>query len=165
MSKWIEVIPVPAADAETTVRTVLLHLIARFGTPAEFICDNGPAFKGVFEDFCNDRRIPIRFITPGMPRSNGLVERAVKTVKRALQNMPPSYIMLYHGAPKGLANILLGYRITPQASTGWSPAHIMFAQNLAFNSDKYASKVDPIDYLEAEDHLERLQTSYCFGPK
>jgi hypothetical protein len=84
-SKWIEVIPVPKADSETTTRLVLMNIIARFGTPAEFICDNGPPFLGKFQDFCEERGINIRFITPGMPRSNGLAERAVKTVKYALK--------------------------------------------------------------------------------
>jgi transposase InsO family protein len=62
-----------------------MNIIARFGTPAEFICDNGTPFLGRFEEFCKEKGIHIRWITPGMPRSNGLAERAVKTVKYALK--------------------------------------------------------------------------------
>jgi hypothetical protein len=54
---------------------------------------------------------------------------------------------------EGLPNILLGYRITPQASTMVSPAQLLFAQDPAVNADKYAKDLGPIDYL-ALDHDE-----------
>ena len=84
-SKWIEAIPCATADALTTLREVLLNLISRYGTPGEVLTDNGTAFKGEFEQFLAKRQVTHRFITPGLPRSNGLAERAVKTVKYALK--------------------------------------------------------------------------------
>jgi hypothetical protein len=48
-SKWIEVIPVKDLSAETTLQAFLLNVIARYGTPAEIISDNGTAFKGEFK--------------------------------------------------------------------------------------------------------------------
>jgi hypothetical protein len=168
-SKWVEVFPVPKADAVTTVRLVLLNLIARYGTPAEVICDNGGPFQAEFEKFCASRHINLRHITPGLPRSNGLAERAVQTVKHALQKHAAEQHNASTWDTEGLANILLGYRITPQSSTGLSPAQILFAQNPAVNADFYASREPPIDYLNDDPEvavrqlLERSQIAEQFG--
>ena len=168
-SKWIEAFPVPTADAITTVRIVLLNLIARYGTPAEIICDNGAPFLKEFVQFCKARHIRQRFITPGLPRSNGLAERAVQTVKHALQKHAAEQHSASTWDAEGLASILLGYRVTPQASTGLSPAQILFAQNPAINADHYASKQPPIDYLNdnasqiAEQLLARAHIAEHYG--
>ena len=84
-SKWVEVLPVAQQDAATTVNQFILNIVARYGTPAEVVSDNGPPFKGEFSTFCSQRGIKQRFITPDVPRSNGLAERAVQTVKFALR--------------------------------------------------------------------------------
>ena len=94
-SRWVEVFPVPKADATTTVRLVLLNLVARYGVPAEVICDNGAPFLAEFHKFCAAKHIKLRHITPGLPRSNGLAERAVQTIKHSLQK---------HAAEKHNAN-------------------------------------------------------------
>jgi hypothetical protein len=160
LSKWIEVIPVPKADSATTTRLVLLHLIARFGTPAEIVCDNGPPFQGEFMKFCAERRIRMRFITPGVPRSNGLAERAVQTVKYALRKNAAESHHALDWCSHGLANILLGYRITTQASTQLSPAQILFAQNPAVNADHYAREMGSIEYLD--DDIEKITKQLMF---
>jgi len=157
-SKWIEVIPVPVADSETVRRIVQLHLVARYGVPAQIICDNGSPFKGLFEAFCEDRLIDLHFITPGLPRSNGLAERAVKTIKRALQK----HAAWSHGAKTwdtdGLANILLGYRCTRQSSSGLSPAQILYAQDPAVRADKWISQRKPMDFMDEEASADELLT-------
>ena len=166
-SKWIEVFPVPKADAETTVRLVLLNLVARYGTPGEVVCDNGAPFKGLFKEFCESRHIQTRYITPGLPRSNGLAERAVKTVKYALKKHAAEVKNASTWDTEGLAAILLGYRITPQSSTGLSPAQILFAQNPAVNADVYAARQPPVNYDDpvaaAKQLAARAEVAQQFG--
>ena len=149
-TKWIKVIPVPEADAATTVRNVLLHLIARYGVPAKLITDNGSAFKGEFEAFFRDRFIEHRPITPDVPRSNGLAERAVQTVKNALKKFVAKDKRARNWDTEGLASILLGYRCTVQAATGLSPAQILFAQDPAVNADVWISREPPLDFEDAD---------------
>jgi hypothetical protein len=72
--KWIEAIPVKDLEAETTLQAFLLHVVARYGMPAEVISDNGTAFKGEFCNFCTRRLIHQRLIFEDTPRSNGLAE-------------------------------------------------------------------------------------------
>jgi transposase InsO family protein len=155
-SKWIEVFPLPAADSATTVRTILLHLIARYGVPAEFCCDNGSPFLGEFEKFCNEKQIDIHFITAGVPRSNGLAERAVQTVKRALQKYAAIAKNAYRWDIEGLASILLGYRCTTQRSSGLTPAQVLFAQDPAVTADKWVSRGGPVDFDNVEAAADEL---------
>jgi transposase InsO family protein len=145
-SKWIEVIPVKDLTAETTVQAFLMHVIARFGTPAEIITDNGTAFKNEFRDFCRRRLIHQRFITEDVPRSNGLAERAVQTVKNALRK----FAALKHHAldwdTSGLPAILTGYRMTPQAASKHSPARIVFALDPILDAEQHLCRMGNLDY-------------------
>ena len=84
-SKWIEVVPTQHKDAVTTANAFFLNVIARFGVPAEVISDNGGEFKAEFHALCERFHIHHRFITPEVPWSNGLAERAVKTIKASLK--------------------------------------------------------------------------------
>ena len=152
-TKWVEVIPVKTADAETTMRVIQMHLIARYGVPAEFICDNGTPFKGTFEAYCVDRCINQRFITPGMPRTNGLAERAVQTIKRAIQKYAAESHSAQNWDTDGLSGILMGYRLTTQRSTEVSPAQALFAQDPAVHADKWIYEMGALEYTEAsEEH-------------
>jgi transposase InsO family protein len=145
-SKWIEVIPVKDLTAETTVQAFLMHVIARFGTPAEIITDNGTAFKNEFSNFCRRRLIHQRFITEDVPRSNGLAERAVQTVKNALRK----FAALKHHAldwdTSGLPAILTRYRMTPQAASKHSPARIVFALDPILDAEQHLCRMGNLDY-------------------
>jgi transposase InsO family protein len=155
-SKWIEVFPVCTADGATTVRIILTELIARYGVPAEFVSDNGPPFRGVFERFCKDKGIDLHFITPGLPRSNGLAERAVKTIKYALKKHAADVRHAKTWDTVGLSSILLGYRCTRQAATKLSPAQILFAQNPAVHADSWITRRKRMNFVDVEASGEEL---------
>jgi hypothetical protein len=142
-SKWVEV---KTANSRTTTNLVLMNIFARYGTPAEFVCDNGPPFKGELEKFCAKRQINIRFITPGLPRSNGLAKRVVQTVKHAFQKHAAESHNALTWDTEGLASILLGYRVTPQASTQVSPAQVLYAKKPAINADHHARMMGRLSY-------------------
>lgn len=40
-SKWIELIPIPDRQSETIARAFLVHVLCRFGAPAEVVSDGG----------------------------------------------------------------------------------------------------------------------------
>jgi transposase InsO family protein len=128
-SKWIEVIPVKDLTANTTVHAFLLNIIARFGAPAEIITDNGTAFKQEFRDFCRRRLIHQRFITEDVPRSNGLAERAVQTVKHALRKFAAQKHHALDWDTNGLAAILAGYRLTPKPHPS-IPQHASYSRSI-----------------------------------
>jgi transposase InsO family protein len=149
-SKWVEVIPVKDLTANTTVHAFLLNVIARFGAPAEIITDNGSAFKQEFRDFCRRRLIHQRFITEDVPRSNGLAERAVQTVKHALRKFAAQKHHALDWDTNGLAAILSGYRLTPQAASRHSPARIIFALDPTIDAAQHIQRMGRIDYDEPD---------------
>jgi hypothetical protein len=169
-TKWVEVIPVKDLRAETTVNAFLLNVIARYGTPAEIITDNGPAFKGEFRDFCRRRLIHQRFITEDVPRSNGLAERAVQTVKNALRKFAAQKHNALDWDTYGLAAILTGYRMTPHAATQHSPARILFALDPVLDSEKHIHKMGTVDYMDpspervTKELMRRVRYIQDLGP-
>ena len=154
-SKWVEAIPVKDLSAETTTNAFHLHVCARFGLPAEVITDNGSAFKGAFAEFCAKKFIHARHITEDLPRSNGLAERAVQTIKAALCKHAADRHNALTWDTEGLTAILTGYRCTPQASTGHSPARILFALDPVLDAEQVYARRGHMD-LGADVSPEQL---------
>jgi Integrase core domain. len=155
-SKWIEVIPTSIQDSKTTAHAFLMNIISRFGVPAEIISDNGSAFLGEFEQLCKQFHIHQRFITANLPRSNGLAERMVQTVKAALKKHAAQEHNALTWDTEGLSSILMGYRCTVHAATGHSPARILFALDPALDGEQYFSRLAPFDF--ENENPEKLTT-------
>ena len=52
------------------------------GKPKTIRVDNGPEFlSAVFQDFCEEQRIQIKYIQPGRPMQNGYIERFNRTFR------------------------------------------------------------------------------------
>jgi putative transposase len=69
---------IPAAR----VVRVLDQLIEMHGVPASIRCDNGPEFTSSrFADWCEERKIEIRYIQPGKPDQNAYIERFNRTYR------------------------------------------------------------------------------------
>jgi putative transposase len=61
--------------AERVIRS-LEDLIDWRGKPAQIRVDNGPEFtSSVFNDWCKEKGIAIKFIQPGKPMQNGFIEK------------------------------------------------------------------------------------------
>jgi putative transposase len=71
---------------ERVVR-VLERLCAWRGVPQAIRCDNGPEFTSqVVVDWCQQVNIAIRYIQPGKPNQNGLIERFTRTYREEVLN-------------------------------------------------------------------------------
>ena len=89
-SGWIEAFP---AGNRTlgTVKIYFSQIFARFGIPKYLVSDNGPEFvSGDLKQWCESLAIKKMESPDYRPRANGLAERAVQTVKRALQACSPN---------------------------------------------------------------------------
>ena len=121
-SKWIEAF-CTASSTSAAVIAELKPLFAQFGLPETIVTDNGTCFVSAeFEDFL--ARNGIRHLTsaPYHPQSNGLAERAVQIVKNGLKKVTEGNIRTR------LAKILFCYRLTPQTTTGLSPAEMLLGR-------------------------------------
>ena len=122
-SKWIEVQTVNSTSAESTI-AVLRSLFATHGIPEQIVTDNGSGFRSTeFQVFITQNGIKHIFTSPYHPASNGLAERAVQTFKSTVSKMDGPM-------DRRIARFLLKYRITPQTTTGLSPAQLLMGRRI-----------------------------------
>jgi putative transposase len=66
---------------------VLKRLCAWRGVPKAIRCDNGPELiSQAMVAFCQDTGIALRYIQPGKPNQNGLIERFNRTYREEVLN-------------------------------------------------------------------------------
>lgn len=81
-----------AIEADTSLPSlrvirVLERLIEQRGKPANIRCDNGPEFiSHKLQQWCQDRKITLRYIQPGEPTQNAYIERNNGSLRRELLN-------------------------------------------------------------------------------
>ncbi|XP_037515314.1 uncharacterized protein K02A2.6-like [Rhipicephalus sanguineus] len=152
-SKWLEVAIVPSATAEQTVEH-LRDIFARFGLPRCIVTDNGTPFTGkAFQDFVLGNGIKHLRTAPFHPASNGLAERAVRTVKDGLKKTTGGDLKLR------LARWLLMYRRAPRPK-GTSPSELMLAYPMKAKMDlcipRRGEEVRPKQsQTESKEHAEK----------
>ena len=125
-TNWPEVLRCKRPTIGVSI-TFFHELFARFGVVDSLVSDNGTQFTSYdFKEFCNTFQIKHVTTPPYHPRSNGLAERFVDTLKRALKKTS--------GTPseKALKQFLQIYRNTPNPNTPDTtlPAETMFARKM-----------------------------------
>eukprot|EP00983_Pelagomonas_calceolata_P000026 737-Pelagomonas_calceolata.AAC.4 len=85
MSKWLVTVPIPDKTTATVSKAFTDHILTIFGSSAQVLTDQGGEFQGEFQDMCIQYKIDDRQTSPNCPQSDGLAERAVQTVKKALR--------------------------------------------------------------------------------
>ncbi|KAK3286681.1 hypothetical protein CYMTET_5777 [Cymbomonas tetramitiformis] len=83
-TKYVCLISLYSKTPEETSAAFALHVIARFGCPAEVLTDNGGEWGTEFAKLLQDNMIDHRTTAPGHPQTNGLSERIVQVTKAAL---------------------------------------------------------------------------------
>ena len=143
-SKWIEVFSVPSTSSECTIWK-LRTVFATHGLPEVLVSDNGPAFTSQeFKEFIQRNGIRHVFTPPYHPASNGLAERAVKTVKEGLRKMEgPLEIRI--------PRFSLKYRVTPQSTTGTAPAELLMGRRIRTHLDL----LYPTNHQKARNQKEK----------
>ena len=85
-----------SSDAVLKVLTSWFNL---FGWPSSIRSDGGPQFRGEFSRFCSSHDITHEVSAPYNPKSNGLAEAGVKSVKnisrKSASSGPDTETMLY----------------------------------------------------------------------
>ena len=102
----------------------LKSIFSTHGIPKQIVTANGTGFKsGEFQDFMAQMGIQHICTSPYHPPSNGLAERAVQTFKSSVS-------MLEGPMEHRLTQFLFRYRVTPQTTTGLSPAQLLMGRRL-----------------------------------
>ncbi len=77
--------PSPDKSNEGVTYAFLDKVLSHFGAPAEVLTDQGTEFQGEFQVLCDKALIDHRTTFRDHPEADGLTERVVQTVKRALR--------------------------------------------------------------------------------
>ena len=121
-SKYFEVSVIPNTLASTAIQHTK-SIFARFGIPKIVISDNGPPYPSrEYKKFAKEWGFHHDTSSPKYPKSNGLVERTVQTVKRTIRKA------LKNGNDPCLA--LLTLRSTPGVDNFPSPAFKLMNRHL-----------------------------------
>ena len=115
------------------------------GLPEVLVSDNGSAFTSQeFKEFIQRNGIRHVFAPPYHPASNGLAERAFKTVKKGLRKMEG---LLETRIP----SFLLKYRVTPKSTTGTAPAELLMRRRIRMHLDL----LYPTNHQKARNQKEK----------
>ena len=120
------------------------------GWPSSIRSDGGPQFRGPFFSFCNKNNISHELAAPYNPKSNGLAEAAVKSVKTILQKSSTSNVDPH--------SMLYEWRNVPR-SDGYSPAQLLFGRRQRTNLPILPFQNHPINFSEAASSKDAVHTS------
>ncbi|XP_063049093.1 uncharacterized protein K02A2.6-like [Engraulis encrasicolus] len=128
-SKWIDVYQTNSATSQVTIEK-LRQCFSTHGLPQTLVSDNGTCFTSQeFETFLKQNGIQHKTSAPFHPASNGLAERAVQTFKQGIKKIKGDTL------ETKIARFLFNYRITPQSTTGLSPAEMLMQRRLRSTLD------------------------------
>ncbi|MEE4247260.1 MAG: RNase H-like domain-containing protein, partial [Kangiellaceae bacterium] len=152
-SKWLEV---HVCKSTTTAATInkLRRTFSQLGLPDILVSDNGPNLVSAeMRAFTEGNGIRHIRVAPYHPASNGLAERAVRTVKEALKKSSEGSL------EKRLARFLLTYRVTPHATTGVPPCQLLMGRQLTTAIDRIrpdvAGRVQRNQERQKQEHDSR----------
>lgn len=162
-SKWLEAIPLRNQEATIVAHKLVERIISVFGVPLSMHSDQGSNFESeVFQEHCKLLGITKTHMTPLRPQSDGMVERANRTIEKMLtafvfenQNDWNEYIYL----------LMLAYRSSEHESTGFSPYQMLFANQPTLTIDiilgkpeTHDNQVFHTDYVELlREKLDKIQ--------
>ena len=119
-SGWIEAFPCKERSSQEIIEC-LRQCFCRFGIPTTLVSDNAKEFTSTELASCHQTFTPIY-----NPRSNGVAERAVQTVKSAMR----AWIPAMGSFDAFLNRVLLNHRNSPSSSRDGSPAEILLGRSL-----------------------------------
>ena len=142
----------------TTAEVVIEKLNSTFnlfGYPDELKSDNGPLFDSrAFGDYLKSKGIYHRRITPEYPQANAKCERFMRVIGKTLKAAK------IEGKPwkKELDKLLLNYRNSPHAATGFSPSLLFFNRNIKLGLPQFTKPVPYEFHRQAEMNDSEKQT-------
>jgi hypothetical protein len=143
-SKWIEVKIIPNKTSECTSEAFEELVLSRYGSPAQVVTDRGDEWKGLFSQLLYDHFIDHAITRGYHPQSNGACEKIVGILKLALRKtLLTQDIKEWR---KTVLSVAMGYRMSRQSSTGFSPYLMMLGRNPLIPSGFQNVADIPIDW-------------------
>ena len=147
LSNWVEARALSDKTSKQVADFFYADIVCRHGTPAEVISDQGGEFQGAFQDLLDRLCIDHMMTSPYHPQANGLTERFNQTCIRSLRRMTQTTA----DWDRELPTVLLGYRASVQASTRYTPFHILRGQDMQLPMQQVARLQAPQVGSDYED--------------
>jgi len=121
-SKWVELIPLRKATSTSLQNAFRERIMARFGAPKIFICDNGTQFtSNTFKKYLQDLGIRQQFTAPYTPQENP-TERMNRTVKTMIAQYADNDQRSWDEL---LPEIMLAVNTSVSETTGYTPTYLV----------------------------------------
>jgi len=115
--------------------------------------DNGPPFSSQqFKDFALNLGFHHRRVTPYWPRSNGEVERLMKTPTKTIKGAQASGRVW----KQELYKLLRNYRVTPHCTIGQPPATLLFGRPMHIKLPELARQPANHSIVKGRDAQAKL---------
>lgn len=148
-SKYVEIELLSSGYNSSYLILKLKSIFARHGVPGIIMSDNGPPFNSKdFAAFCQNWGIDHKTSSPFLPRSNGLAERSVQTIKKLLTKSVESnsdpYVALLH------------YRTTPKGNLP-SPSELLMSRALRTKIPSILANFEP-KLINKSKYRDKIET-------
>ncbi|GKE44839.1 reverse transcriptase domain-containing protein [Tanacetum coccineum] len=132
-TKWIEAKVVATISGGHVKKFVWDNIVCRFGLPGEMVSDNGKQFSdNPFKDWCEKLNITQRFTSVKHPQSNGLVERANRSlgegIKARLGEVNKNWI-------EEIPHVLWAHRTMIKSSNGDTPFSLTYGTEVVIPAE------------------------------
>ena len=140
-TKWVDAIPMKNQKVTTIAHKIIDRIVTIFGVPMAIHSDQGRSFESeIFQEMCTILGIEKTRTTPYRPQSDGMIERANRTIA----DMLTAFVSKNQKDWDDLIPILmLAYRSSVHESTGISPNEMVFGRTIALPSDLVLGRVEP----------------------
>lgn len=149
-SKFLDVVAIPGKSAAITAQVFTECVLCRFGSCAEVVTDGGTEFAAEFDEVLKSSLIDHRKTAPNHPQADGLAERAVQTVKRALRKYCEQGDKAVNW-DQALPWLKFGYNCSAQASTRMSPYYMLYARHPIIPPAHVQHFAEPIDLHNVDE--------------
>ncbi|GJT48973.1 reverse transcriptase domain-containing protein [Tanacetum coccineum] len=123
-TKWIEAKPVATITGNQVKKFVWDNIVCKFGLPGEIISDNGKQFRdNPFKDWCEKLCIRQCFASVKHPQTNGLVERANRSLGKGIKSRLDERSKDWIGE---LSYVLWSHRTMIKSSNGETPFSLTY---------------------------------------
>jgi transposase InsO family protein len=149
-SKQVEVEALPDKTAATTAYAFVKNVLCRYGACAEVVTDQGAEFLEEFHHALSTALIDHRTTSANHPSANGLAERMVQSIKRALEKYAALGDLQASIWDEYLPMVALGYRVSVQASLGFSPYELLYGTKAIIPPSIHEAFKEPLELANPE---------------
>ncbi|CAC5410727.1 unnamed protein product [Mytilus coruscus] len=147
-SKWVECFPVKSESAAEIASVLHKEIFTRFGSPVSICTDRGQGFMSKLVAAVNHIfNVKHSFTSSYHPQTNSIAERTNKTIIQCIRTVINEQQSNW---PELLPGILMAFRMTPSASSEYSPFYLVLAKDMNLPFD--------VNLIPREDLNKNLKT-------